>query len=95
MITHIVFFKLTEKNPENLQAAKEKLSSLMGKVESLRSLEVGVDVMGRERSFDLALTARFDSLEGLEAYQQHPYHVEVATWIKGRSGAIASVDYES
>jgi hypothetical protein len=95
VITHIIFFKLKNRNPENIEKARERLDSLRGRVETLRSLEVGVDVLHKERSFDIALTARFDSMEGLTAYQQHPYHREVADWIKAASVSVASVDYES
>ena len=95
MITHIVLFRLKDRRPESVEEARRRLASLMGRVESLRSLEVGADVLHKERSYDIALTARFASLDGLEAYQLHPYHVEVGGWIKGRSEAIAAVDYES
>jgi hypothetical protein len=95
VITHIVFFKLKDRGPENIEKARERLDSLRHRVETLRSLEVGVDVLRKERSFDIALTARFDSMEGLESYRVHPYHREVADWIKAASVAVASVDYES
>jgi hypothetical protein len=58
-------------------------------------LEVGVDVVRGERSFDIALVARFDDLAGLEAYRSHPLHVEVADYIKGASESVVSVDYDS
>lgn len=95
MITHIVLFKLRDRGPENIEKARRRLLSLLGRVEVLRSLEVGVDIIGRERSFDIALVARFDSLEDLETYRKDPYHVEVAGYIKGESESVVSVDYES
>ncbi|GMR04893.1 MAG: Dabb family protein [Thermodesulfobacteriota bacterium] len=95
MITHIVFFKLKERSDENLRKAVGILEALQGRVPSLKTLEVGVDVVRSSRSYDIALTARFDSLEGLESYRSHPEHVKAATYLRGVSEAIAAVDYES
>ncbi len=93
MLTHIVLFKL--KDRAIIDTARARLAALEGRIESLRSLEVGVDVVRGERSFDIALVAKFDDLAGLEAYRSHPLHVEVANYIKGESEAVVSVDYDS
>jgi len=93
MITHIVFFKLSDKN--EIEKAASLLRGLDQKVPVIRSLNVGVDVARRERSYDIALVARFDSMEDLEAYRVHPEHRKVADYLKEVSSSIASVDYES
>lgn len=94
MITHIVFFRLKDQSAANLAAAKEKLLSMNGKIPQLRHLEVGVDVIRSERSYDLALVTRFDSLEDLQAYQVHPYHEgEILPYMKSVTAASAAVDY--
>ena len=96
MITHIVFFKLKDKSPASIDAAREKLLSMDGKIDLLRHLEVGADVIRSERSYDLALVTKFDSLDALQAYQVHPYHAgEVVPYMKSVSEASAAVDYES
>jgi hypothetical protein len=96
MITHIVFFKLAEPTAENLEATKNKLLSMDGKIDLLRYLEVGVDVIRSERSYDIALTTRFDSMDDLQAYQIHPYHAgEVVPHMKSVCSAIVAVDYAS
>ena len=96
MITHIVFFRLKDQSAANLAATKEKLLSMDGKVPQLRHLEVGIDVIRSERSYDLALVTRFDSLEDLQAYQVHPYHAgEVIPYMKGAAESVVAVDYES
>ncbi len=96
MITHIVFFKLKEPTPANIAAAKEKLLSMEGRIDLLRHLEVGVDVIRSERSSDLALVTRFSSLDDLQAYQVHPYHAgEIVPFMKSVSSAVVAVDYES
>lgn len=94
MIVHIVLFKLKEGTPENVEAARAVLEGLRGKIPVLRRLEVGADVLRTERSYDLALTAEFDTLDDLQAYQVHPAHLEVVAYIgRVRESAVA-VDYE-
>jgi hypothetical protein len=96
MITHIVLFKLADATAENLAATRDKLLSMDGRIELLRHLEVGVDLVRSERSYDIALTTRFDSLEDLQAYQIHPYHAgEVIPHMKSVCSSIVSVDYEN
>jgi hypothetical protein len=69
---------------------------MAGNIDLLRSLEVGVDVIRSERSYDIALTTRFDSLEDLQAYQIHPYHAgNVVPHMKAVCTSIVAVDYKS
>ena len=93
MITHILTFKLTD--PTQAEACKAMLDGLVGKVPSLRSMTVGVNVVESPRAHTLGLIATFDDLAGLEAYQVHPAHQEVATHLRAASSAIAAVDFES
>jgi hypothetical protein len=96
MVTHIVFFKLKDTSPASIGAAREKLLGMEGNIDLLRHLEVGVDVIRSDRSFDLALVTRFDSLDDLQAYQVHPYHAGIVVpYMKSVSAAVAAVDYES
>ena len=95
MITHIVFFKLKDTSPDNIEKTKNVLQGLDGNVPQLRNLEVGVDVIHSERSYDIALVARFDSLEDLNAYQTHPVHVKVGEYINSVKESAVAVDYES
>ncbi len=95
MITHIVLFKLKDSSQESIRKAKDVLSSLAGKIPALRSLEVGADIIRSERSFHLALVARFDTLVDLDAYQNHPEHVKVANYMRGARESAVAVDYES
>ncbi|MBJ6800443.1 Dabb family protein [Geomonas propionica] len=95
MIVHIVLFKLKEATAENVEAAKQRLLSMDGKVELLRHLEVGVDLIHSERSADIALYTKFDSLEDLQAYQVHPYHAnEVAAYMRSVCSSVVAADYE-
>ncbi|NVN90433.1 MAG: Dabb family protein [Desulfuromonadales bacterium] len=96
MITHIVFFKLTEPTADALAQVRDKLLSMQGKIPQLRHLEAGIDVIRSERSCDVALVTRFDSLDDLQAYQVHPYHAgEVVPLMKSLCSSVVAVDYES
>jgi hypothetical protein len=95
MIAHIVLFKLKESNAENAAAVKDMLLSMDGKLPMLRHLEVGVDVIRSERSYDVALYTKFDNLADLQTYQVHPYHADtVVPFMKANCSAIVSADYE-
>ena len=95
MITHVVCFKLKERTPDNTQKVKDALMSLEGKVPTLQRIEVGIDVLRSERSYDVILISNFASMADLDAYQVHPYHQEVAAFIRSVSEGSISVDYES
>lgn len=95
MITHIVLFKLLQCTPERAEEAKRVLAGMAGRVPELRHLEVGVDVIHSDRSYDLALVARFGSLEDLQAYQVHPAHLEALKYMQGVRQSAVVVDYET
>lgn len=96
MITHIVFFKLADPSTGNINTVRDKLLSMDGKIQQLRHLEAGIDVIRSERSYDVALITKFDSLEELQAYQVHPYHSdEVIPLMKSVCSSIVAVDFES
>lgn len=96
MITHIVLFKLADPTPEKIAAVHDRLLSMQGNIDLLRHLEAGTDVIRSERSYDVALLTRFDSLADLQAYQVHPYHAgEVVPFMKANCSSIVAVDYEA
>ena len=93
MITHVVMFKL--KDPQLIDEAVERILALEGKIPSLRRMEAGKDLIRAERSYDLALIARFDDLDGLQAYQEHPEHIPALEYMRSITSAVAAVDFES
>ncbi len=92
MITHIVLFKLIDRN--NAQKARDVLLGMKGKIPQLRHLEAGIDVLHSERSYDLALVTKFDSTEEMKVYQAHPVHVEVLKYMTLVRESSVTVDYE-
>ncbi len=95
MLVHIVMFKFKEENKKaNIIQAKQMLENLMGAVQSLRSLDVGVNFIEADRAMDLSIIAVFESKEGLDAYAVHPEHMKVVDFIKTVVEYSKVVDYE-
>ncbi len=95
MFTHIVFFKFTDKSSDVVDGLSKLLKSMEGKVDYLRHLEFGVDVRKTERSYDMALITKFDTLSDLVAYGTHPAHLPVLEFVKQNNIKSNIVDFES
>lgn len=96
MVTHIVLFKLKDRSPEAIQATAQVLKNMEGKIPVLRHIEVGIDELRLERSYDIALTTKFDSFEDLQVYDNHPVHLEVKAHMKQvLDGTSICVDFQS
>lgn len=94
MYTHIVFFKFKNTNEENLNNIKKILLSMEGNIKELKSLEVGIDDVRSERSFDVSIITKFDTKEDYEAYAISEYHVEkVLNVLKPLMIESKTVDY--
>ena len=84
MIKHVVFFKMKDEALGNSGTINARLLSvrfqdLCGKIESLKSLETGINL--NEEKFDLCLSCEFDDLAGLEEYIRHPAHQDVRDYV--------------
>mgnify|MGYP002479015071 FL=1 len=95
MLTHVVLFKLKDRRPETIQKTKEVLMGMEGKIPMLLSIEVGVDVLRSERSYDIVLITKFHSLQDMLAYQEHPVHQEVLRYMNEVRESSVCVDFES
>jgi hypothetical protein len=73
---------------------KEKLDTLPRLISCIKRMEVGVDILRSERSYDIVLTADFDSIEDLQEYTTHPHHVEAVQLVRQHRDLISVVDYE-
>jgi Stress responsive A/B Barrel Domain len=93
MIKHIVFFK----HPRFDLLGDELVARLRGledDMDYIVDLEVGVDFLRSERSFDAALTVVLECKEDLPRYAQDPTHLRVVEWIKANGFVTKVVDYE-
>lgn len=94
MLVHIVMFQFKEENKEaNMALVKGMLEALPEKIETLKHMEVGIDISRSERSFDMALISHFDNQSGLDVYVPHPAHQEVVSIIKEVTTLSKVVDY--
>jgi hypothetical protein len=90
VIRHVVLMRFAE--PAHAPEAKARLDALLGVVPELLSLQVDLDVLRTDASWDLALVSTHDDLEALQAYQADPAHVEVIQWLRPLLVDRASVD---
>ena len=97
-VKHIVIWKLAAADETGRAAASARISELLtglvGTVESIRSLAVGVNGAYPDANSDVAVVSDFDDWEGLEAYIVHPAHQEAATEIRTLVTDRSSIDYE-
>ncbi|MCA9990366.1 MAG: GNAT family N-acetyltransferase [Anaerolineales bacterium] len=94
-LTHVVLFRLQDPSEAVINETIRQLSSLPGRVPTLRHLEVGHNIVPSDRAYDLALITRFDDLAGMEAYQAHPAHQQVLAYMRTVIASAAAADYES
>lgn len=92
MLTHVVLFRLHD--PADAEEVVRRLHALRGRIPALLSLEAGVDVLGSEQSYDVALVTTHEDMAGMQAYQVDPVHAEFAAWLRPLVAARAAVDHE-
>lgn len=94
MIKHIVCFKLKDNSEKECEKVKELLLSMKGNVELIKDIEVGVDFLHSERSYDVILQVVLEDEKALEQYQQDEYHCNVVKKYmhKARETSVA-IDY--
>jgi len=93
MLTHVVLFRFAD-----LAVAAEcrdRMLAMKGHIPTLLDIEVGVDTVRSDRSFDLALITRHEDMDGMQAYQVHPVHQEMLSWAKSRIQKAVAVDFVS
>jgi heme-degrading monooxygenase HmoA len=91
---HIVFFKLKERgNRGAAEKIRDALEAMRGRIPMLRHLEIGIDELHTDRSWDVALVTRFDSRDDMEAYQVHPVHKEAIAIIAQHREQSMVVDW--
>ncbi|AGK95511.1 Dabb family protein [Clostridium pasteurianum] len=93
MIINNLFIRLKERNNENIQKTRDVLLSMKGKIETLRDLKVEVDIS--QGDYDLMLITKYDSIDDLNTYLNHPVHVEVSKYIVSVLDKQVSFRYES
>lgn len=98
MIKHVVMWKLKEFaegacKKENAEKIKAMLEGLVGKIEQIKSCEVGVNVNDSDMAYDAVLISVFADEKALNEYQVHPEHMKVREFVSKVREARTVVDY--
>ena len=95
MIKHVICIKLNDNSEASKNKAKEVLLSMQGKVESIKGIEVGTDVLGSAKSYDVILEVLLEDIAALDSYQNDPYHCDVVkAYVRANAAASVVIDYE-
>ncbi|MDP4209730.1 MAG: Dabb family protein [Bacteroidota bacterium] len=99
MIKHIVMWRVKgtdegQDPKESTKIMKEKLESLIGKIEGLVSLQVGINQNPGAEAYDITLITEHLTWDALQFYQDHPLHKEAGKFIGSVKKARAAVDFE-
>jgi len=94
MIVHIVMIKLKEDKKNEAATVQKRLLSLPPQIDVIRHYDVGLNMVESARNYDIALYAKFDSLETMAVYTRHLRHQEVLAYIGSITDKLAVVDYE-
>ena len=93
MLTHVVLVRFDDL--DTAQEGARRLLAMKGRIPSMLGIEAGVDITRSERSYELALITRHPDAAGLAAYQVHPVHQEVLTFLKAHAQGSVAVDFTS
>ena len=95
MIRHVAVFKWKPGFPEKeLQEWMNRLRALPDQIEELSSLTVGADVVHGGRSWDAAVVADIDGVEGLARYNENPEHQAILKISAPNIDQIIQVDFK-
>jgi hypothetical protein len=93
LITHIVLMKFID--AANRDEAKTRLEALPAGIPQIKTLTVGLDIIGSEVSQDLVLITTHESVDELKGYQAHPVHQEFGGWLRPLLTSRSVIDFES
>ena len=98
MLKHIVMWQFLPEadgctKKENMDKVIGMLKALPPIIPQLKSLEIGKDVLHSDMSFDMGLICRFESVEDMNIYKNHPEHKKVSAFVKTVRGARCCVDF--
>ena len=92
MLKHVVTWKVKEENKqENMEKMKKMLEALVGVIDEIKSLQVGINENGGE--YDIILITDFENKEALQTYDAHPNHQEVRKFVRSVVESRVAVDY--
>lgn len=97
-LKHVVMWKFADEaegnsKEYNMRYVRESLSALMGVVPELLDMELHRDCLHGDGSFDMVLICTFEDMDAMQAYQVHPNHMAVRSFIRKVITSRSTVDY--
>lgn len=98
MIKHIVMWEFQDiadgrTKAENMQIFKSGLEALVPIIPEIKSLEVGINEVESDASYDIVLVSTFATMEDLKTYASHPEHLKVADFCAKVRVSRVVIDY--
>lgn len=100
MITHVVQWKVKDEaggldKAAILEKLQSDLEGLVGQIEEILSLTVGVNQTSSDAASDIVLLSSFADWECMRRYQEHPAHLRVVDFVKQVAIERRVVDFEA
>ena len=94
MVKHIVLWKIRDddQKQKNIDHMVDILTSLVGKIEGLVSMEMGYN-FNEGSEYDVALYATFKNTAALKYYQKHPEHLKCKEFVHSVAVGRTAADY--
>ncbi len=97
-IVHIVMWRMNgttaEERLSQARTAVAAFESTRGTIAGVLDMQVGVNVVDAPDAWDLALSMRFENRAALEAYADHPAHLEIKRLVGPMRMERKQVDFE-
>lgn len=99
MLRHIVWWTFKPEaegrtGAENAADMKQKCEALMGKIPSLKSIELSLEFESTTtQPIQLILNSTHEDMAGLKAYAEHPEHLPVVAFGKSVTASRQAIDY--
>ncbi|HEY4137906.1 MAG TPA: Dabb family protein [Casimicrobiaceae bacterium] len=96
MIKHVVVWKIKDpaQKPAHAKAVKRALEALRGHIPGMLAIEVGIDIGYDAQADDVVLYAEFENRDALDAYQQHPLHLDAKAIVKVLTTDRRAIDWQ-
>lgn len=100
MIKHVVMWSLKDEaegksKEENRKIMQKKLQDLVGIVPGIEAFEVTIKgASSPADNYDVLLISEFATWDALQAYNAHPEHQKVVTFVRAVVNGRSAVDYE-
>jgi len=96
MFKHVIMWKVIESplsKQETCEKIKELLKSLNGKIPGLINIDVGINTLDADNTFDVVFTGTFENKEAYVKYGQHEEHAKIVPFFKTIKLDRIIVDY--